>query len=130
MRRSIPLWVALLVILLVLLGCRTAAPPGDEPAAPARATIAGRLSGPLGTAPVAGRLVEAVEVTTGARYSTTTTVSGGFSLFVPPGRYRLSAALGRGESLVAGPGILALAPGQVSREADLVLGGAGVVDEP
>jgi hypothetical protein len=62
--------------------------------------------GALGSGPVAGRLVSAVELGTGARYSTTTYVTGGFTLLVPPGRYRLEVALARAERVAEGPGVL------------------------
>jgi len=131
MRRSIPFWLAITVVLLLLLGCRTATPPGLEPGVtPARATLAGRLTGPLGSGPIAGRLVSGVEVTTGARYSAKTHVSGGFTLLVPPGRYRLEVALSRAERVVEDPGVLDLASGAVVLDANLVLGGAGLVGEP
>lgn len=128
MRRAVVLWLAILVLLL--LGCRTAAPPLAAGGEPPRATVAGKVTGPLGSGAIAGRLVSAVEVTTGARYSTKTTVSGRYSLLVPPGRYRLELALLRAERVVADPGILDLAPGDFVREADLVLGGAGLASEP
>lgn len=128
MRRSIVLWLAFLVLLLM--GCRTAAPPADVAGAPPRATVAGKVTGPLGSGPVAGRLVSAVEVTTGARYSAKTHLSGGFTLLVPPGRYRLEVALARAERVAEGPGTLDLAPGDFVRDADFVLGGAGLVGEP
>jgi hypothetical protein len=127
MRRSIVLWLAVLVLLL--LGCRTAAPPVDVSGALPRATVVGKVTGPLGTGPVAGRLVSAVEVATGARYSTKTYVTGGFTLLVPPGRYRLEVALARAERVAEDPGILELAPGAFVRDADLVLAGAGLVSE-
>jgi hypothetical protein len=129
-RPPIPVWVVLLAIALLLLACRTGAPPGAVAGRPERGTIAGRLTGPLDSGPIAGRLVEAVEVTTAARYSTKTTVSGGFTLFVPPGRYRLYVALGRGERLIEEPGVLRLGPGGFVDDAELVLGGAGMVGEP
>lgn len=128
LRRSIPFWVALLVLLLA--DCRSAAPPALEPVPTARATLAGKVTGPQGIGPVAGRQVVAVDVTTGARYATKTHLSGGFTLLVPPGRYRLEVALARAESIVEEPGVLDLAPGALVRDADVVLGGAGVADEP
>lgn len=128
MRRSVVLWLAILVLLL--LGCRTAAPPLDAAGEPPRATVTGTVSGPLGSSPVAGRQVSAVEVTTGAYYSTDTTVSGRYSLLLPPGRYRIELVLLPAERVVEDPGVLDLAPGAFVREADLVLGGAGLAGEP
>lgn len=41
-----------------------------------------------------------------ARYSTVTNVSGGFSIGVPPGKYRLEVALAAGERVVKDPGVI------------------------
>jgi len=125
MRRLIVLWLALLTLLLA--ACRTAAPPGLEPSKPPRATLAGRVTGPLNSGPVAGRQVVAVEVTSGARYATKTHVSGGFTLFLPPGRYRLDVTLAWAERVIEAPELLELEPGGFVRDADVVLGGAGLV---
>jgi hypothetical protein len=128
MRRSIVLWLA--IVLLLLLGCRTVGRPVETGGEPPRATVAGKVTGPLGSGPIAGRLVSAVEVATGARYSTKTHVSGGFTLLVPPGRYRVEVALVPPERIVEDPGVLELAPGDFVDDADVVLGGAGLVGEP
>jgi hypothetical protein len=129
MRR--PMWIpiCILVLILPLLDCRTAAPLIGAEAIPARATVAGRVTGPMGSDPVAGRLVSAVDVTTAARYWTTTSVTGGFTLLVPPGRYRLNVALARAERLVEEPRVLDLDPGAFVDDADFVLGGAGIASD-
>jgi hypothetical protein len=116
------------MLALLLADCRTAAPPGLEPSQPARATLAGRVTGPLESGPVAGRQVVAVELKSGARYATRTHVSGGFTLFLPSGRYRLEVALTWAERLIEAPEILELEPGAFVRDADFVLGGAGLVE--
>jgi hypothetical protein len=130
MRVSIPFWLAIPAILLLPPGCRTAAPLIGAEEVPARATVAGKLTGPRGSGPIDGRLVSAVEVTPGARYSTKTHLSGGFSLLLPPGRYRLEVALVPAERVVQDPGVLELAPGAFVGEANVVLGGAGLVRDP
>jgi hypothetical protein len=121
MRRSIALCLALLVLLL-------AATPDLQPNGLPRATLVGRITGPLGRGPVAGRQVVAIEVTTGARYATKTHVSGGFTLLLPAGRYRLDVAVTWAERVVEAPEVLELEPGDFVRGADVVLGGAGLVD--
>jgi hypothetical protein len=129
MRRSIPIWLMILVFLLLFLGCRTAAPPVDMAGEPLRATLAGRVIGPMGSGRVAGRLVTAVEVTNGARYSTMTHSSGGFTMLVPPGRYRLDVVLTWAERLVSDPGVIDLEPAALVRDAVVVVGGAGLASE-
>jgi hypothetical protein len=116
------------LVLVGGIGCRSAAVPPVEPP-PVRGTLAGSVRGPEGVAPVEGRLVEAVEVDTGLRFGTKTNAVGGFSLMLPPGRYRLEVALGPGESIIEDPGVVALEPSQLAHGQDLTLGGAGVVEE-
>ncbi len=108
------------------IGCRSAVGPPVE-APPARGTLAGSVRGPEGVAPVEGRLVEAVDVDTGVRYGTRTNAVGGFSLMLPPGRYRLGVVLGPGESIVEDPGVVTLGPSELARDKDVTLGGAGVI---
>jgi hypothetical protein len=127
-RPSLLLWLAIGATLPA--GCRTAAPLIGAEDVAARATVAGKVTGPQGSSPLEGRLVSVVEVTTGARYSTKTHVSGGFTLLVPPGSYRLDVALAPAEKIVKDPGVLELAAGALVDEANVVLGGGGLVTEP
>jgi hypothetical protein len=87
------------------------------------------VRGPGGVAPPAGRQVEAVDIATGRRYATETNPVGGFSLLLPPGRYRVEVALTPGETVVESPGIVTVEPSELADEQDVILGGAGVVDE-
>jgi hypothetical protein len=116
-------------VLAVASACRSGAvlDAGGDPSA--RGTIAGAVRGPEGVAPVEGRLVEAVEVQSGLRYRTTTNPAGGFSLMVPPGRYRLEVTLTPPESVLKEPGIITVEPSGLVDEQDVVLAGAGVVEE-
>jgi hypothetical protein len=66
-------------------------------------TIAGMVSTDT-NAPVAGRRVTAIEVTTGSRYDATTGANGGYTVKVPEGTYRLELELRTGETLSKGPG--------------------------
>jgi hypothetical protein len=56
-----------------------------------------------GSAPLGGRLVTAIEVTTGAKYESPTASNGGYTMKVPKGRYRLELQLRPGESLANQP---------------------------
>lgn len=108
-------------------GCRTAGPLVGGDREPANGTISGSVAGPDGVAPVRDRLVEAVEVETGDRYPTTTSSTGGYTIELPPGRYRLEVDLADGEELASGPGVVEVGEGQLVTGVDFVLGGAGVV---
>jgi hypothetical protein len=107
--------------------CRTLGPA--EVNEDTRGTLAGVVRGPEGIAPVKGRLVEAVEVDTRERLGTRTNAEGGWSLLVPPGRYRIEVTLAPGETVVKDPGVVEVGPSQLVPHADVELGGAGVVDE-
>jgi len=101
---------AAVATVLALLGgaaCHTNRPvwsatPGDSRTP---GTIAGILKTPGGE-PVPGRRVSAVSVETAQRYSAESNVNGGFSIHVPPGKYRLEPELREGETLVRDPGVI------------------------
>lgn len=117
-------------LLLTTAACRSMAvvPPAEENPT-ARATLSGTVRGPDGIAPVAGRRVEAVEVDTGERHETETSVVGAYTFLLPPGRYRLEVALEPGEALVKEPGPLTVDAGELAKDLDFTLGGAGVIQE-
>jgi hypothetical protein len=126
-RQRIRSAVLLGVLALCVPACRSLGPA--EVNEDTRGTLAGVVRGPEGVAPVEGRLVEAVAVDTGRRLGTRTNAEGGWTLLVPPGRYRIEVTLGPGESVVRDPGVIDVGPSQLVPHADVVLGGAGVVDE-
>ena len=77
--------------------------PARKPAEPA-GTISGQLQTPGGGAPVVGRLVTAVNNANGQRFEVRTGNTGGFTLKVPPGSYRLEVELqSSGEGLTGAP---------------------------
>jgi hypothetical protein len=78
-----------------------------EKAASVGGTISGTVREAVSNTPVSGRLVTATELTTGAAYKASTSVSGGYTMKVPIGRYRLAVELREGES-VKGPADLTL----------------------
>ena len=105
--------------------CRTVAPVvggGDVPGA--RGTISGTVRGADNTAPAVGRQVEAVEVDTGAHYSATTNVTGGFTIMVPRGHYRLKVALLEGESLARDPGVIDIGKSDADSKIEIILAGS------
>lgn len=68
-----------------------------------RSTVSGRVTDPSGAA-VAGAQITAVEKSTGAKYDTTSTATGEYTLpFLPPGQYTISAeAMGFRKHLQSG----------------------------
>ena len=117
----------LLVGLLALLSinaCRQGIPVIDPNARPAEAagTISGTVRGPSGGSAIEGRTVEVINVDSGARQRATTSVSGGFTFKVAPGRYRVELTLLEGETLVKQPGVIKVNRSDVDAHADFVVG--------
>ena len=95
------------LMLLAAMGCRTGRPLLDRSADNdnAAGTIAGIVS-IVGGDPVPGRRVIAAREGGEERYSAVTNVTGGFSIPVPPGKYRLQVTLLDGERVVKQPGVI------------------------
>jgi len=84
-------------------------------------TIGGILSA-VGGDRIDGREVSAVQVKTRQRYSATTNVTGGFSIKVPPGDYRLEVALRDGERIVQEPGVIHINKSDLDANLEIVVG--------
>ena len=97
----------MLAVALLLAGCRTGQPViNTEHNMATPGTIGGILQGTGGGAPIAGRRVHAVSLGGGVRYSAVSSVTGGFSIQVPPGKYRLEVELQEGETITKDPGTI------------------------
>jgi hypothetical protein len=111
---------------LVLLGgaaCRSGQPLlvsaiGDKTTP---GTIGGIVSA-VGGDRLAGRGVHAVHVVTSKRYSAETNVTGGFSIKVPPGEYRLEVDLRPGEKVVREPGVVHINKSDLDANLEIVVG--------
>ena len=66
-------------------------------------TIAGNVRASGGAAALVGRKVTVTNVATGRRFDTTTSVTGGYTIKVPVGTYRLEVELRAGETLAKRP---------------------------
>jgi hypothetical protein len=113
-----------LAVALAAGGCRAGQPiysrtPGDQSTP---GTIAGIVRAGEGGDPLAGRRIEAVPVTGGRRYSATTSVTGGFSIPVPPGKYRLEVELREGERVVRSPGTIDINDSDLDANLEVVIG--------
>lgn len=129
MRRLEACWVlGVLAVLLSLAGCRRTVPIYDATPQPLQAdgTISGTVRGPEGTSPIEGRSVEVINIATGERHAVVTSNTGGFTLKLPPGRYRLELTLLNGETLVKRPGVITLDRSDVDAHADFVIGSSRV----
>jgi hypothetical protein len=121
MERRMPA-LALLLLATLAAACRTGRPlldsSHDNDNAPG--TIAGILT--AGGEPVAGRRVDAVAVGSTAHYSAVTSVTGGFSIPVPPGKYRLQVALLEGEKVTREPGVIDINESDLDANLEIVIG--------
>jgi hypothetical protein len=84
-------------------------------------TIGGIVSA-VGGDRLAGREVSAVHVVTSKRYSAVTNVTGGFSIKVPPGEYRLEVTLREGEKVVREPGVIHINKSDLDAHLEIVVG--------
>ena len=104
--------------------CRTGQPNYDRTPEDQRTpgTIAGILYAGVGGDPVAGRGVHAVAIAGGRRYSATSSVTGGFSIPVPPGQYRLEIDLREGERILRSPGTIDINESDLDANLEVVIG--------
>lgn len=70
---------------------------------------------------VPGRTVHAVNTETGTRYSAVTGVTGGFSIKVPPGKYRLELELREQEAVAQEPGLIDINQSDLDTDLDIVI---------
>jgi hypothetical protein len=89
---------------IVVAACAVRGPVLDTGSKPSAVggTIAGIVSA-AGGQPLIGRKVTAIEVSSGARYETSTATNGGYTVKVPKGKYRLEVELHEGETLAEQP---------------------------
>jgi hypothetical protein len=120
--------VGLIVMVLTLNACRrgvqaiaTAPTQGQSDA-----TISGTVRGPEYVTDVDGRVVDVINVETGERQRASTNSTGGFSIKLQPGRYRLELPLHAGETMVRQPGVITLNRRGADAHADFMLGNVRV----
>jgi hypothetical protein len=123
------LWLSMGILALLLSGaCKPGVPVVDAGAKPpaARGTLTGTVRGPEGTSPVAGRTVEIFNTASGEKYTATTSDTGGFTIQLPAGKYRLEFPLKDGETIIKRPGIIDLARGDIDSHVEFVLSASRV----
>jgi hypothetical protein len=111
-----------ILIFLIVSGCSRASVDVASHPVTGNSTLRGTIRVSAGTIPVDGRTVEIVNVTTGQRQQVTTGDTGGFSMRLTPGKYRVDLVLRGGESVVQQPGIIELDPRDSDAHADIVVG--------
>ena len=90
--------------LLLSLGCHPNRPVLDPgPAADVGGSISGTVTANDGATALGARKVTAINTATGARFDVSTTTTGGYTVRVPKGTYRLEVELRSGEALATQP---------------------------
>lgn len=117
---------ALVGLIAITTGCHHSVMVLDNGPKPehSRGTISGTLVTPETKQPVPGRQVTATENTSAATFTATTNTSGGFTLLVDPGTYHLNVTLQPGEGVLDPPTSIAVGPGEIKSNIELVVGKA------
>ncbi|HTI44009.1 MAG TPA: carboxypeptidase-like regulatory domain-containing protein [Vicinamibacterales bacterium] len=84
-------------------------------------TISGTVRSTSGI-PLEGRRVSAISMTTEAHFDTMTEKNGGYTIKVPPGRYRLEVELRGGDQLASQPDPFNVNVGDLDAQMDVVVG--------
>lgn len=84
-------------------------------------TLSGVVTSSTGT-PLEGRRVSAIDMSTERHYDVTTAKNGGFTIQVPPGRYRLEVELRGGDQLAKQPEQRQVNIGDLDEKLDFVIG--------
>ena len=84
-------------------------------------TITGRVTDSTG-AVVPRVQVSIIQTATNFKYSAVTNVTGGFSIPVPPGKYRLEPELREGEKVVRDPGVIDINKSDLDANLEIVVG--------
>lgn len=122
----------LVVVLVAVIGgiagvaCRRGVPVLDPGAKPPTVdgTISGRLTTESDSSRLAGRRVEVVNVDTGERQAVSTSSNGGFTVKVPPGKYRVHVELRPGETIAQAPEAIDINPSDMDSDVVIVITGA------
>ncbi|MBI3049116.1 MAG: carboxypeptidase regulatory-like domain-containing protein [Acidobacteria bacterium] len=109
------------VALLSSLACHPSRPVVDPAPRPdVGGSISGIVTASDGTS-LGARKVVAVNMETGARVETSTATSGGYTMQVPPGIYRLELEVRAGETIVTTPEPTEVAPGDLDAGRNFVV---------
>jgi len=83
-------------------------------------TVSGTVRTTTGT-PLEGRRVSAIDMATEAHFDAMTSNNGGYTIKVPPGRYRLEVELRGGDQLAQQPGQTNVNVGDVDEQLNFVV---------
>jgi hypothetical protein len=83
-------------------------------------TVSGTVRAADGS-PLSGRRVSAIDMATEAHYDATTAASGGFTIIVPSGKYRLEVELRGGDVIATQPAPTDVNVGDLDAQLDFVI---------
>lgn len=114
---------AAIVLTMFLVSCAAREPvvSTGEKASNVGGTISGIVRTASGDTPLAGRKVTVVNVETGEKLETSTAVSGGYTIKVPRGHYRLEVELRPGEALSDKPDDVHITTSDIDAGRDFVI---------
>jgi len=108
--------------LLLSLGCHPNRPVLDPgPKADVGGSISGTVTANDGATGLGARKVTAIDTATGARFDVSTTTTGGYTVRVPKGTYRLEVELRGGERLSTQPDATEVDAGDLDAGRNFVL---------
>jgi hypothetical protein len=87
-------------------------------------TVTGMVLAADSKLPLGDRIVEAVNVAAQTRHTALTTNAGGYTLKLPPGRYRFDVRLEPGEVLAKQPPEMVVEVGEIETRVDFAVAGA------
>jgi len=114
----------LALTMVIATACRhpvLVADSGPKPPTPA-GTISGQLQTPGNGAPVVGRLVAAINNGDSQRFETRTNNTGGFTIRVPPGHYRIEVEQRAGEAIAGAPTDQQVGPSDIDAKIVITVG--------
>jgi len=116
---------ALMVVLLMLgsgCGARHGRPIIGGSTTPEQSgTVSGVVRSSTGS-PIGGRRVSAINMVTETHYDATTAASGGYTIKVPAGKYRLEVELLGGDVIATQPAQMDVNVGDLDAQLDFVIG--------
>jgi hypothetical protein len=107
-------------VLLLSVGCHPGPVVDTGPRPP---DIGGTIAGTVrdATAPLSARKVTAINTSTGARFESSTSATGGYTIKVPAGTYRLEVEVRNGEVVNTQPGTTEVNVGDLDPDRNFVL---------
>lgn len=120
-------WIAAILVVAVAgaagVACRRGVPVLDAGQKPPTTdgTISGRLTTEKDSSRLVARRVEAVNMSTGERRAVSTSTNGGFTIKVPPGKYRLEVELRPGEGIAKAPDTIDINASDMDDDIEIVI---------